>query len=170
MLSMALVFYAQTQYSFATERDLEDSLIGCARYEDATLRLQCVDELISEVRNGSTAEQTQPSRTSIATAKNVAEPGLDHDIVSQESSYEHDEPETRISPESTYNLIGTYQDKRKRWYFEFENGETWRQTEARFVPTIKEFPIQVSISKSVFGSHNLRSKEFGKPVKVKRYK
>jgi len=67
-------------------------------------------------------------------------------------------------------LIAVYKDDKKRWIFEFDNGQVWRQTEARHLPKVESFPVRVSISKSVFGSHDLRAEEFGKAVKVKRLK
>jgi hypothetical protein len=67
-------------------------------------------------------------------------------------------------------LIAVYKDDKKRWIFEFDNGQVWRQTEARYLPKVENFPVRVSISKSVFGSHDLRAEEFGKAVKVKRLK
>jgi len=37
-----------------------------------------------------------------------------------------------------------------------------------YLPKQKDLPIQVDISNGVFGSHDLRAENFGKPVKVKR--
>ncbi len=61
-----------------------------------------------------------------------------------------------------------YKDNKKRWVFEFENGQVWRQTEPGYLPKQKDLPIQVDISNGVFGSHDLRAENFGKPIKVKR--
>ena len=81
------------------------------------------------------------------------------------------EPDEPVAPTSaSYNLIAVYKDDKKRWILEFDNGQVWRQTEARYLPKVENFPVRGSISKSVFGSHDLRAEEFGQAVKVKRLK
>ena len=70
----------------------------------------------------------------------------------------------------SYNLIAVYKDSKNRWNFEFENGDVWQQIEPGYLPKPKNLPVRVDISDGVFGSHDLRAENFGKPVKVKRIK
>lgn len=69
---------------------------------------------------------------------------------------------------SSYELIAVFKDKKKRWNFEFDNGEVWQQTEPGYLHKPENLPIRVDISKGVFGSHDLRADNFGKSVKVKQ--
>ena len=72
---------------------------------------------------------------------------------------------TPLSP--TFTMIAAFKDYKKRWNFEFDNGQVWRQLEPRYLPRL-DLPVQVKISKGVLGSYDLRAVRFGKPVKVKR--
>jgi hypothetical protein len=76
------------------------------------------------------------------------------------------EPDTQS--DLSYTLIAAYKDNKKRWNFEFGNEQIWQQIEPRYLPKLSNLPIQVNISKGVFGSHDLRAEDLGKPVKVRR--
>jgi hypothetical protein len=76
------------------------------------------------------------------------------------------EPNTQSA--LSYTLIAAYKDNKKRWTFEFDDGQVWKQIEPRYLPKLSNLPVQVNISKGVFGSHDLRAEDLGKPVKVRR--
>ena len=67
-----------------------------------------------------------------------------------------------------HKLLATYRDSKRRWVFELDNEQIWQQIEPAYLPKPKHLPVQVKISKGVFGSHNLRADYIGKTVKVKR--
>lgn len=167
-LCVAVVLYAPG--GAAADKSLEESLADCAKFDDDSLRLACVDKLIAVLNQAAPAEAEAHSDSLIFSAE-----------VSTNDTSIGPEPEPDISTEQhtaasdtsdtiRYNLVSTYQDRWKRWYFEFDNGEVWRQTEARYLPRIKQYPVPVSISKGVFGSHDLRSEHFSGSIKVTKHK
>lgn len=81
------------------------------------------------------------------------------------------EPEPDLQLEESvyqFQLLNAYRDRKDRWTFEFENGQVWRQTEARYLPRPGALPSAVTISEGVFGSYDLRADYISKSVKVKR--
>lgn len=170
LLCMAVVFGLPVSALAANENGLEESLRSCARHVDDGLRLACVDELIATVTGDSASAPEKAEDADDVSASRPAISNPPSDNVTVDGSTEEGSSESHADDTLTYNVTRTYQDKRKRWYFEMENGEIWLQTEARFIPAIRQFPAQVRISKGVFGSHDLRSDHFSGSIKVKKFR
>ena len=152
----------------ASDSELRDLLLSCSSFESDAKRLDCVDELILSIEDQAVVESLEQQ----SAQKLIPEESSTNDSSGQELGQEHlREPDGPVAPTSvSCNLIAVYKDDKKRWSFEFDNGQVWRQTEVRYLPKVENFPVRGSISKSVFGSHDLRAEEFGQAVKVKRLK
>ena len=174
-LSVAIAFGLHTAVTVAAEPRIEDSLKRCATYVDDSSRLTCFDKLTAVV-----SREPVASTVTVAGGRTSDTPGIaaipltktesGRHNVDERPEPERDDVDARADDSTTYNLIGMYQDRRKRWYFELGNGQVWRQTEAAFWPAVEQFPVRVSISKGIFGSRDLRAESFTGSVKVKRHK
>lgn len=175
---VAVFFAPQLQAAKASDISLQERLAGCAQFVADDQRLQCVDTIIaslSQSANPDKGEQPMTALKAVAIAPATAD--LAPEPVAESEKPELGEKYLRqqvINPERAqehsvqYQLVHAYRDRKKRWTFEFENGEIWRQTEARYLPQPEEYPSLVTISEGVFGSHDLESDYIAKTVKVRR--
>ena len=141
--------------SLACESELEELLSSCSKVENDAKRLACFDELI-------------PSNAGQPTAEKSSVKESNGDELGQK--YLEKPQESKSKTSRSYQLIAVYQDSRERWNSKFENGEVWQQIEPRYLSKLENSPVEVDISEGVFGSHDLRAEDFGKVVKVKRFK
>lgn len=169
-LCVAVALGTAAEAAPAADNPLEESLRNCARYADDSLRLACVDKLIAADTSGTASEPKLAIDEHEANAAQSTSATLAGQLSGGEGISDLDNSGSRADVSLTYNVINIYQDKGKRWYFQMENGDVWRQTEARYLPAIKQFPIRVRIAKGVFGSHDLRADQFSGSIKVKRHK
>ena len=123
------------------------------------------------------AATTEPSTAALSvTPKSCAETVVaktPEPVVNSQIGEEHlvrPETEEKANEDEVFHATVTEvtRGRNRILYFHFENGQVWQQIEPRYLPRIKNLPVQVSISKGVFGSHDLRTESFGKSVKVKR--
>jgi hypothetical protein len=163
---MAVFLAGYASKSLAGSSELRELLLACSKIENNEKRLDCVDTLIRSIANQAIVETMEP--------QNPQEPIPEKTSISDSSDSELGKkylPETQEITTQTslrYNLIAVYKDHKKRWIFEFDNGQVWQQVEPRYLPKLKDLPVRVDISEGVFGSHDLRAEEFAAPVKVKR--
>jgi len=137
---MAVFLVGHTASSLASDNGIRGLLLGCSNIEVDAERLNCVDKLILSIAGQSSVESVESQSA--------------QELVTQRSP--------------SYDLIAAYKDNDERWIFEFDNGEVWQQTEPRYLPTLENLPVRVTISEGVFGSHDLRAENYGRPVKIKR--
>lgn len=176
---MAAVLACVPFVADANDQALGRALLVCAKEVDDASRLRCVDTLISSLRVDFTlsVDASPPAdrpAAPIAVEAPLAEVAIDvPDRPEVEPApIETAKPVPTKSPvrQAETQLVSAYQDRKKRWYFELDNGEVWHQTEARTLPGIGDLPVVVTVSRGVFGSHNLRSDAFPGSIKVKRFK
>ncbi len=75
-----------------------------------------------------------------------------------------DEPEERV----TATVTNVTRDYTKRLVFQFENGQVWRQQEARRFQYPKDGAFDVEIARGVFGDYQLRVNGEGRMTRIKR--
>lgn len=75
-----------------------------------------------------------------------------------------DEPEERV----TATVTNVTRDYTKRLVFQFENGQVWRQQEARRFQYPKDRAFNVVIARGVFGDYQLRVNGEGRMTRIKR--
>ena len=165
---MAVFLTGYTSNSLASDRELRDLLISCSNFEYDTERLECVDKIIRSLTSQTVVETIQPQGPQAPIVKNSPINDSSKKELVQNNLREPQEVVTRTS--LSYELTAVYKDSKNRWNFEFENGEVWQQIEPGYLPKPKNLPVRVDISDGVFGSHDLRAENFGKPVKVRRIK
>jgi len=141
-LSAAACFTAFSSLSAAVDIDMGKRLKNCSKIEVAAERLHCFDQLVaSPVAHKSAA---------------LGEKYLKKPTASRESKV------------ATHDLLRMTQDRKKRWVFEFGDGQVWRQVEARRLPRLVALPVSAYLSSGVFGSFDLRLEDYARTVKVKR--
>lgn len=75
------------------------------------------------------------------------------------------------APESLAVILADAEkDSKGRWRFALENGQVWRQIEARYLKVPDRFPVDASLIPGSLGSFALKIGDRGKPVKVRRVK
>jgi len=141
-LSAAACFTACSSLSAAVDIDLGIRLKNCSRIEVAAERLLCFDQLVAS---------PVMFKSSALGEKYLKKPSL-----SSESKV------------ATHALLRMTQDKKKRWVFEFGDGQVWRQIEARRLPMPNALPVSAYLSSGAFGSFDLRLEDYSRTVKVKR--
>jgi len=141
-LSAAACFTAFSSLSVAVDIDMGIRLKHCSKIEVAAERLHCFDQL--------TASPVM-SKSAALGEKYLKKP-----------------PVSRERKVATHDLLRMMQDKKKRWVFEFGDGQVWRQIEARRLPMPIILPVSAYLSSGVFGSFDLRLEDYSRTVKVKR--
>ena len=165
---MAVFLTGYTSNSLASDRELRDLLLSCSNFDNDTERLECVDKIIRSITSQTVVETIQPQNHKEPLIENSSIVDSSGNDLAQNNLREPQEVTTQASLK--YKLIAVYKDSKNRWNFEFENGEVWQQIEPGYLPKPKNLPVRVDISDGVFGSHDLRAENFGKPVKVRRIK
>ncbi len=166
MMFMVVFFLSGPPDSLAGGNSLVAGLSACSQFESDAQRLDCFDKFTRSLTNpaGDVSEEPQVVLEPTTAKSTIPESGEDSFGEKYLPKSRESEPHTAVN----YQLLATYKDHKKRWNFEFDNGQTWQQIEPRYLPTPDELPLQVSISKGVFGSHGLRAEYLGKTVKVRR--
>jgi len=141
-LSAAACFTAFSSLSVAVDIDLGIRLKHCSKIEVAAERLHCFDQIM--------ASPVIPKSAALG------------------EKYLKKPTESRESKVATHALLRMTQDKKKRWVFEFGDGQVWRQIEARRLPRPVALPISAYLSSGIFGSFDLRLEDYSRTVKVKR--
>ncbi len=140
------------------------SLRKCVGIEDNAKRLACYDQLA-----GSISRQQADGSVESQSNQQPEQVEAFHDSGTEIGQKYLRKPQDSTKPTSVeFDLIAAYKDRKKRWVFEFENGQIWQQLEAGYLPKPKHLPTDATLSKGVFGTHNLRVGYIGKTVKVKR--
>ena len=168
ILCMAVFLPGYTSNSLASDGELRDLLLSCSNFENDTKRLECVDKIIRSITSQTVVESIQPQSHQEPLIENLSIEDSSGNELAQSNLQEPQEVTTQTS--LGYELTAVFKDSKNRWNFEFENGEVWQQIEPGYLPKPKNLPVRVDISDGVFGSHDLRAENFGKPVKVKRIK
>lgn len=107
---------------------------------------------------GSPAVHPDPTDSASATAMLSDDFGREH-VANQES-----EAEERV----TATVTDVTSDYTKRLVFHFENGQVWRQQEARRFQYPKNRSFDVEIARGVFGDYQLRVGGEGRMTRIKR--
>ena len=164
ILCMAAFFFGCVSIASASNAELEDRLLACAALEENSRRLHCVDSIIQSLAPAAIVEAEKPPTVAPLQTETVSVDKAEDQELGQKYLHQPEQPKASTS----YSLVAAYKDSKKRWNFEFKNGQVWRQLEPRYLPKIKDLPQAVEISEGILGSHDLRTARFGKPVKVKR--
>ncbi|MYA68214.1 MAG: hypothetical protein F4Y22_13335 [Gammaproteobacteria bacterium] len=165
-LSVLVLFAAAANAAAQTASQQE--LEACAAIERAIERLDCFESLTArgaapvpaEVEPGQAAE-APPEHTSTSQDRleNVGVEQLP-DNRREEGTRERDDIGaivTEVSEGPRGNLL-----------FHLENGQVWRQIEARYVPLPADAPFPVQISRGLFGEYRLRVDGEGRLVRIRR--
>lgn len=188
-----LLFYcygAAAQNSLESYIELHKKLNDCALINVSARRLACFDALIGEDRQHA-ADSTKVTPLPVEVAAGDGEESEGGEAVASSEALVNGSvladdkaqaalgtkylpsnvDEKKNKPKKTYFefvLLKASQDRKKRWVFTFDNGQVWRQIEARYLPRPKDLPAKATIAKGVLGSHDLKVSYSRKTIKVKR--
>lgn len=149
----------------------QSSLTKCASIADASERLHCFDELTQQ--NGDVSDQ-QPIEPIPIEPINVtdSEPSTSSTSVEEfgaeqlksRSDQSRDAEETRITAIVTHVSKGV----RGNLYFHLENGQVWRQIEARYVPYPRNQRFNIELTQGMMGDYRVRVEGNGRMIRVRR--
>lgn len=169
----AILAAANATGQTASQQELE----ACAAIERAIERLDCFETLTArgavpapvDVEPEREAEvepeqavEAPPERTSDTSQNRLENVGAEQlrDNGREEQRRERDDigaMVTEVSEGPRGNLL-----------FHLENGQVWRQNEARYVPLPANAPFAVQISRGLFGEYRLRVEGEGRLVRIRR--
>ncbi len=146
-----------------TAGDIGERLSLCADIHEDGDRLVCFDALTTQLQAREHSSAT-PSHQETALAPST--PRSIHKAGEKYLSRLKDQAAEPV--EYQYVLVDAKQDSRKRWKFFFQNGQIWRQLEARPLPRPRSFPLDATISVGFMDSYSLRFGNSNRAIKVKR--
>ena len=175
-LSVLICTVASAAAQTASQRELED----CAAIERAIERLDCFETLtargaisVPADEQPATEERTHPpevepeqaaeappERTPDTGQDRLENVGIEQLPDNRREEWERDDigaTVTEVSEGPRGNLL-----------FHLENGQVWRQIEARYVPLPADAPFPVRISRGLFGEYRLRVDGEGRLVRIRR--
>lgn len=141
----------------------DNGLQRCAKLVDDVARLACYDGLAKQPVTTAGQALPAPGQT----------PPRDDDGAAPATGpgQEHVQPARTVEDaEYTAALLGVGENNYGRLLFELDNGQVWRQLDSRFVALPDAFPAEVTITKGLLGSFNLRIGDDGRRIKVRRVK
>lgn len=177
MRSLSVLALFAAAVNAAAQTASQQELEACAAIERAIERLDCFETLTArgavpapvdvepdreaEVEPGQAAE-TPPERTSDSSQDRLENVGAEQlrDNGREEQRRERDDigaMVTEVSEGPRGNLL-----------FHLENGQIWRQIEARYVPLPANAPFAAQISRGLFGEYRLRVEGEGRLVRIRR--
>ena len=182
LLAVAANAAAQT----VSQQDLE----ACATIERAAERLDCFEALAARgnalsavdaqpaIEERGQSERAEPEQEVTADPDrsagtlSVQPPDADLDRlanagVEQLSDTRREEVRQEQSDISA-EVTDVSEGPRGNLYFHLENGQIWRQIEARYVPLPANAPFSVEISQGILGEYRLRVEGEGRLVRVRR--
>ena len=166
---VAAIFLSSGNELHAEESTLETRLASCSEIDGRNDRLRCYDALVDVPSPDTITPLTEPQSVQKADAATSSSPSLE-DRPRFGQKYLESEREQQRSEKTTYTLTGAYKNKSELWVFEFDNGEVWRQLEARYLSVPRDLPATAELSRGIFGSYNFRIGGNGRTIKVKRLK
>lgn len=156
-MSRTLFILLVMPHWFALGHSLEVNLLACREITMDAQRLRCLDNAIAELPAAELSINEKSEN--IQKPTNTQSP-LGEKYIQQKNNSN--------KKEQSFSLLKAYKNRQKQWVFELDNGQHWQQNEARYLPTPKAFPVQVTISEGLFGAFNLKADYLNKTVKVKR--
>ncbi len=192
MRTIAVLFTCLCSYSIFAQQVSQEALERCADISDSLARLSCFEQLTDQGRSlenelvdadesrqtsASSAETTQSSTTPpsapVQSATPVAEPQSQTaqapaaaEIGSEQLQSNRAQEQENLLVVATVNEVT--RDSRRYLYFHLDNGQVWRQIEARFVPYPRDRPFQVEIDQGMMGEYRLRVEGEGRMVRIRR--
>ena len=185
----ALLAAASAAAQTASQRELE----ACLAIERAITSLDCFEALTLRGATTQSADPAQAAAEEPAQSRQVApEPAAEVEFGQAAGAAPEVvmEPSPETSPDRLENigaeqLPGNRREEQERsdiaatvtevregprgnLLFHLENGQVWRQIEARHVPLPEDAPFPVSISRGFFGEYRLRVGGEGRLVRIRR--
>lgn len=177
------ITFSTAQASDTAQDTLEKLTTECATLKDDSTRLACYDNYLIVSRDISTTLNPIPDNSSALkekpknintqiTAETKLQQALKNKQLRKKELGEKYIPKKGEVNDNryTFTLVRTEKDPRDRWLFFFENGQVWRQLEARYMRRVKDTPVEVFITEEIFGSYRLQIANTKKRIKVQRVK
>jgi hypothetical protein len=145
---------------------LAAALRACASVSDAGDRLACFDTLAEELGVAAAAQPKKipvaPAAAATAAAASEATPPLDDAVGKERIDDDEEEPESWSGRVTSCEKS----EATNRWYFHFDNGQVWRQSNAGRL-TFRECEFDVTVERDLFG-FKLAIPSMDKSVRVAR--
>ena len=174
-LSVLVLFAAAANAAAqtATQQELE----ACAAIERTIERLDCFETLTArgaapapvdvEPEREAEVEPGQAAETPLERTSDTSQDRLENIGAEQLPENPRDE-RTREQDDIGAMVTEVSEGPRGNLHFHLENGQVWRQNEARYVPLPANAPFSVRISRGLFGEYRLRVEGEGRLVRIRR--
>ena len=166
-LSVLVLFAAAANAAAQTASQQE--LEACAAIERAIERLDCFETLTARgtVPVPAEAEPEQAAETPPEQTPDTSQDRLENVGVEQLPDNRREE-RSREPDDIGATVTEVSEGPRGNLLFHLENGQVWRQIEARYVPLPANAPFSVRISRGLFGEYRLRVDGEGRLVRIRR--
>ena len=107
----------------------------------------------------------EPSATTVATTPEA--------VANSQLGEEHlDRPETKANEDEVFHatVIEVTQGHNRILYFHFDNGQVWRQMEARHLEYPRSGEFDINITRGMMGDYRMRIGDDGRLVRIRRVK
>jgi len=190
----SLLAFCVAEFALGEENALNEQLQRCAGITNVIERLACFDQLaanskavpnvapvakmVEKARVDETPKQQEPSLEVPAVAAiQKPEPAADVAVVTPAQAeksvgkkYLPAKEKLKDTPKLSLLMLSAKKDRNGRWVYTFENGQIWRQLEARYAKKPDSFPVSARLNEGVMGSYALRIGTRDTVIKVKRLK
>lgn len=174
-LSVLVLFAAAANAAAQTASQQE--LEACAAIEQAIERLDCFETLTARGAEPAPVD-VEPEQEAEVEPEQAAEAPPEHTSDTSQNQLENvgieqlpdNRREERTQERDDIGAIVTEvsEGPRGNLLFHLENGQVWRQIEARYVPLPADAPFPVRISRGLFGEYRLRVDGEGRLVRIRR--
>lgn len=174
MRSLSVLALFAAAANAAAQTASQQELEACAAIERAIERLDCFETLTA--RGAETApvevepaevEPEQPAEAPPEQTPDTSQDRLENVGIEQLPDNRREErPRERDDIGATVTEVS--EGPRGNLLFHLENGQVWRQIEARYVPLPADAPFPVQISRGLFGEYRLRVDGEGRLVRIRR--
>lgn len=160
ILVLTLLFFAA--FTSSADENTSDGLQRCVTVEDASARLACYDGLARRTQSAVTPG-LEPGDSAPA-GKVADEPAADNDRVAQRRPKQ--EKGEALGFRAT--VTRCRQDSNRKYYFYFENGEVWKQSDRKKLK-YEDCAFDVSVSKDFFG-YKMQQDGVDRRIRITRVK
>ncbi len=174
-LSVLVLFAAAANAAAqtASQRELE----ACAAIERAIERLDCFETLTARGATPAPVDveperesEVEPGQAAEALPERTSDPSRDRleNVGAEQLPHNRREERSRERGDIGVTVTEVSEGPRGNLLFHLENGQVWRQIEARYVPLPANAPFPVQISRGLFGEYRLRVEGEGRLVRIRR--
>ncbi|WP_448212368.1 hypothetical protein [Colwellia sp. MEBiC06753] len=174
-------------WSVFAQQSLETALLACQGQQDSLQRLVCYDKVVESLtaktaddvtleakesvgKNIQASPQVEQAKAADITPKEVlTEPTVTQQAGSAQAIFGQEQKHIDSVDEVEFVVKSAKQNLRKKWQFEFENGQQWEQKDTEKFVKYASGDV-VIIKRGVMNAFYLKKTDTNRTIRVKRIK